>query len=346
MDLPDFFGIDIGDHSIKVAQVKRKGADKAELQKLGAVITNVGLLEDESDQGTENLAKSLKEAKQAADISTNNCVAAIPESPLFSRLLSIPKVDDDKIEETVHWELKPLIPVPLDDVDIAFLEIGETVQNGQTMLDIYAVASPKKIVERYKQVCALAGLNLIAVETESLSNTRTVSFNYGLQKSAMIVDFGSHNTDVVLARDGVPIFAQTISTGSDSLTKAIAADYGITEQQAEQYKKAYGMRFDQGEGKIAKSIEPIMQLIISEMSRTLTYLKQRVGESQTAKMFMVGEAAKLPGLPDYLKQQLGLETLLVDPIAKLELSGGLKSKLEQANTLGYSVAIGLGLKDS
>jgi type IV pilus assembly protein PilM len=305
----------------------------------------VGILEDDTEESMMTLAKNLKQAKQEAGISTINCVAAIPESPVFSRLLSIPKVEPEKLEETVHWELKPLIPVQLDEVDVAFLEIGETVQNGQTLMDIYTVASPKKIVEKYKKVTAMAGFNLIALETESLSNTRCVSFNYGVQPSCMIVDFGSHSTDVVLAKDGVPIFAQTISTGSDALTKAIASDYGISESQAEQYKKAYGIKFDQGEGKIARTIEPILQLIVSEMSRTLTYLQQRVANSNTSKIYMVGEAAMLPGLAEYLSQKLGLEATLVNPLTNIQLGGGTQKKTEQLNLLGFTVCLGLGLKD-
>jgi cell division ATPase FtsA len=57
------------------------------------------------------------------------------------------------------------------------------------------------------------------VETESLANTRTVAFNMPSSGDMMVSDFGANGTDLVVARNGVPVFAQSISTGSDAFTK-------------------------------------------------------------------------------------------------------------------------------
>lgn len=345
MDAPDFFAIDIGNHSIKVAQVKREG-DKAKLMHIGAVESGSNVLDDASEEGLKELAEQVKQAKEAAGIRIPNCVAAVPESPIFSRLLSIPKVENEKLEEAVHWELKPLIPVPIEEVDVAFLEIGEKKNNEQIYIDMYVVAAPKTLTNRYKHLAELAGLNLLALETESLSNTRAVTFNHPTERDIMIFDFGAYSTDLIISRDGVPVFAQSIGTGSDALTKAIAADYGLDMQEAEKYKRAFGIDFKAGDGKVAKSIEPIMQIIINEMSRTFTYFKEKVGETGANKIYLCGEAAKLPGLSDYFTERFGLTSILVDPVARVEIDSGAKKELEQLSAVGFSVAIGLALKDA
>lgn len=346
MNLPDFFAIDIGNHSIKVAQVKREGENSATLQHLGAVGTKFGLLDDSSETGLKTLGEEIKKAKDLAGIKTNNCIAAVPETPIFSRLLTIPKVEEDKLEESIHWELRPLIPVPLEDVDVAFLEVGEKSVNDQPMLDIYVVAAPKTLTEKYRHLAQVAGLNLLAVETESLANTRAVTFNASTEKDILIFDFGAMSTDLIIAREGVPVFAQSIGTGSDALTKAIAADFGLDMAEAEKYKRAFGLKADAGEGKIARSIEPIMQIIVNEVSRTFTYFKEKVGETGASKIYLSGEGAKLPGLPDFFTNKLGLETVLVDPVAKLKIANSARKELEQFSSVGFSVAIGLALKDS
>lgn len=345
MDLPDFFGLDLGNHSIKVAQVKRS-ANKASLEKIGSINTEVSLLQDDSEEGIQKLANQVKQARESAGITTSNCVAALPESPIFSRQLTIPQVEEDKLKDAVHWELKPLIPVALEEVDIAFLEIGEKDVKGEKMVDVYVVAAPKTLTEKYKKIAELAGINLIALETESLANSRTVSFNYPEEADVMISDFGANGTDMILAKSGIPIFAQTISTGSDAFTKAIAADYGLDMAQAEKYKRAFGIEFDKGDGKIAKSIEPMMQIIINEMSRTLTYLKQRVGDAGAAKVYLCGDGAQLPGLDAYFKSKLGLESVVINPMAKIDMAGSVQKEVSQLQISGFSVAIGLGLKDS
>lgn len=345
MDIPDFFGLDIGNHSIKLSEIKRSG-DTATLLHIGAVTTDIGILEEMTDNTIKSLGEQIKKARQVARISTRNCVAAIPESPIFSRLISIPKVEEENIEEAVHWELKPLIPVSLDEVDISFLEVGETQINNQVMINVYVVAAPKVLTERFKRIGEAADVNLIALETESLANTRVVTFNHQTEKDIMVFDFGAYGTDLILARDAVPVFAQNVSTGSDALTKAIASDFGINVAQAEKYKRAYGLNFEQGEGKIARSIEPIMQILVNEMSRTLAYFKEKFGDAGTKKIYMCGEAAKLPGLDAYLEKQLGIPAMLVDPVANVKISADAQSDLQQLSPVGFSVAIGLGLKDS
>lgn len=346
MRLPEFFGLDIGNHSIKVAQLSRNGESQATLNHIGAVKTEFGLLENASDQGIKQVAEAVKRAKEAAGIRTNNCVAAIPESPVFSRLITIPKVDESKLEESVHWELKPLIPVPLDEVDIAFLEIGEKQQEGDTLIDVYAVAAPKTLTERYKKMAEYAGLELLALETESLANTRAVIFNYETERDIMIFDFGAQGTDLIVSRDGVPVFAQSISTGSDALTRTIAADYGLDINEAEKYKRAFGLHRDEGEGKIAKSIEPIMQIIVNEMSRILTYFRQKIGDTSATKIYMCGEAAKLPGIGEFFQEHIGLGTMMADPVQKIKIANSARKEIDQLSSIGFSVSIGLGLKDS
>jgi type IV pilus assembly protein PilM len=346
MELPDFFALDIGSHSIKVAQVKRFSEGKARLEHIGSVETEYGLLENSTDEGIKRLAAQVKAAKESAGIKTPNCVAAVPEAPIFSRLLTIPEVEDAKLEESIHWELKPLIPVPLTDVDIAFLEIGEKEVSGQKMLDIYVVAAPKTLTQRFQKLAEAAGITLLALETESLANTRAITFNVQTEKDIMIFDFGAYGTDLVIARDSVPVFAQSISTGSDALTKAIAADYGVDLAEAEKYKRTFGLKFDQGDGKIARSIEPLMQILVNEMARTMTYFKQRIGETGATKIYMCGDAAKLPGLPEYFTAKLGLTSVLVDPVSKLEIADSAKKDLQQLSTVGFSVVVGLGLKEN
>jgi type IV pilus assembly protein PilM len=344
MDLPEFFGLDIGNHSVKVAEVRRRG-ERPELKSLASISNSMNLLEDTSEAGLQQLADLIKQARTAARISTVNCVAALPETPVFSRLISIPKIQGEKLEEAVHWELKTLIPVPLDEVNIAFLEIGEKQTPAGVMLDIYVAAAPKAFTERFVKLAELAGINLIALETESLANTRSVMLSKP-EGDVFIVDFGANSTDFVLSRNGVPVFTQTISTGSDAFTKAIAGDYGIDLQRAEQYKRAYGLDPTAGEGKIAKSIEPIIQIVVTEIGKIITYVQQRLGELQSPKMVITGDGASLLGLPKYLTDKLGVESTKFNLASHLQLSGDLATEAEATGLAGYSIAIGLALKDS
>lgn len=346
-NIPDFFGLDIGHNIVRIAEVKRFNENRAELRSITSMTVNEDILEDASEIAMKNLAENIKELKKQSGIGTNKCVIGIPEAPIFSRLITLPKAAEKNLEEAVSWELKPLIPVDVSEVDIAFIDVDEKIISDQTYLDIFAVAAPKTLTERYKKLAKLAGLELLAIETKALAVTRIVDFNYGAEAdNIMVFQFDSLTTDLVLAKDGIPVFTQSVSTGADSLTKSISADYGIDEQQARQYRDTFGLDQTKGEGKIARSLEPIMQILVNELNRTLTYFREKLGEAGGAsRVYICGEAASLPGLANYLTEKVGMPTTLVDPVANIKVTGKAKSSLDQLEATAFATAIGLGIKD-
>lgn len=345
MAVPDFFGINLGHYSIKIFEVKPTG-NKARLVSMGSTPTNNANLDADSEQGIELMANEIAKAAKASGVKTNNCVLSVPETAVFSRLLTLPKVKDEEIEQTIHWALKPLVPIPLEDVNVSYLQIDEKVLEGNTFVNWYVVAAPKQLITKYVQVMEKAKLNLLAVETEALALTRMIQYNYAadIKKDVMILDLGAESTNVVLARNGVVIFSQSISTGSNALTKVIAADFGLDMVQAEKYKLSFGMDFSQGEGKIAKSMEPILQILLGEINRTLAYYKEKIGGENISSIFLTGGGSNLIKFDEYLTQKLGTQALVADPIKNVDMDNKKREELAHTNIRSFNVAIGLALK--
>jgi Tfp pilus assembly PilM family ATPase len=59
---------------------------------------------------------------------------------------------------------------------------------------------------------------------------------------------------------------------------------------------------------------------------------------------MCGEAANMPGLGAYLTEKLGLQAQLINPLTKIKVSSSAQKVLQQLSPVGFTVAIGLGLK--
>jgi Tfp pilus assembly PilM family ATPase len=87
MALPEFFGLDIGSHTIKVCQVKWKG-QKPTLVAIGSDSTPVGILGSENEQHHKELAQNIGEAKKDGGISTNKVVVGLPEARIFTQLIT------------------------------------------------------------------------------------------------------------------------------------------------------------------------------------------------------------------------------------------------------------------
>lgn len=344
MNLPDFFGLDIGNYSIKVVEVERKSIDKAKLVAFGSMQTPPGLINSEDEVAKQKLANKIKETIGHAGIKTNMCVAALPEASIFTRLISRPKVEEDKLEESIFWEARQYIPLPLEETQMDWIPIQEKEVDGNVVIQLLLVAAPKKLVKRYTDIAQMAGLELIALETETIATSRAVTFGTEQKGTLMILDFGANGTDMSVIKGGKMIFSQSLSTGSDALTKAISNDFGLEMAQAEQYKIKFGLDEAQAEGKIYKSIEPIVQIIADEVQRTITFFKSHLADSVPQGVVMVGDGAKLVKMDAFLSKRLGIPVKRVNPIDKVEISGKIKDDVAKASMVGFTVALGLGLK--
>lgn len=341
MALPDFFGLDFGNYSVKVVHLKSQ--DKApRLITYGNALTPFGVIKSENEQHQQQLSDVTKELIKSLRIKTKKCVVALPESSIFTRLVTMPKMKDEELESAVFWEAKQYVPVDLSEVQLDWMDVGEVKTGDLTQKKILIVAAPKTLVQLYVKVVKMAGLEPIALETEAIANVRSISNSTG-NANSIILDFGAQTTDLTVMSDGNLLFSQTLSTGSDALTKAIMEDYSFTKDQAEQYKRTYGIDKTQLEGRLADTLKPITNLIVEEVRRAISFYRTRSVGDAPNKVLMVGDGAKLPGLAAYMTKSLGVESIIGNPWNNIDLGDRFAQELA-VGAPGYSVVVGLALK--
>lgn len=351
MNLPEFFGLDIGNHTIKVCLVKWNGKIPV-IETLGSAKTNKGVIGSENPDDQKQLAQNIKDAVKDAGIKTKNVVVGLPESNIFTQLVTIPKVEDAKIDEVVHWEAKKYIPIPIDEVTADWIYLGERTINNVLSIDLFLIAAPNTLIQRYKTILNFAELEPIGIETESIATARAIWWKQqnGIEPNdgipVLVVDMGSKSTDLSVVIGGTLLFSKSLVTGSDALTEAISTTFGLEWQQAEEYKKSYGIDESQLEGKIANSIKPVVNVIISEVNKVLDFFKSRFPKSTPKKILLVGDGSRLPAILTYFASETGLEVSVADPFFGMKVSKRSQSKLVEISSAGYSVALGLALKNN
>lgn len=344
MKLPEFIGLDIGYSSIKMSQVMFDANNSPRLLSIGQTSVNkqVNLLKDEKEK--KEFADRIKTLKDSLQVKTNKCVVALPESMIFSKIIAVPDMPEDQLEKIIYFEARNHLPIPVEDVNLDHIPITKKTIENRTIQQILLIAAPKNMINLYLEISGLAGLEVLALETESLATARVMTYKMDLSKGALIVDFGSKSIAVAFLHGKNVIFSQSINIGSDSLTQAISKDYNIDPRQADQYKITYGLIQTELEGKIAKSIMPVMQIIVNELNKILNFIKLNLSDFAPSEMFMVGEGALLPGLVSFMNAGLGLPVKLVDPLTVVQVSDMAKNQLGNHPSIGFTVSLGLALK--
>lgn len=156
----DFFGLDIGNYKIKVAQVTYR-KEKPVLSYIGEANTPNGTLGTDSDEQQKLLATNLKQAVHDAGITTKKLVAALPEMSVTSRLeVGFPKLSEDALNEAIIYEAKKYISYPIEEMQLDKVVIGEREIAGEKNLMYFGSQLAKQMLIDLQKFANLLGLNL------------------------------------------------------------------------------------------------------------------------------------------------------------------------------------------
>ncbi|OGE30679.1 hypothetical protein A3C59_03115 [Candidatus Daviesbacteria bacterium RIFCSPHIGHO2_02_FULL_36_13] len=342
-------GLDIGTHSIKVVALSR-GDKSPKLISLGSIVSPMPGIISDTTADLEALADSIKKLMTAVKIDEKEVVVALPESKVFTRIIDdLPYLTDSELTSAIVYVSEEFIPMPLTEVNInwqvlARADKNNSVSSKSTKTIVLVVASPKKVTAKYVKVLSMVGLTPKALETETIAVTRSLVGNNPFSPSTLIIQFGSQTTDFATISKGLIWLTRSISSGGLSLTRSLAQHFNFEMSQAEEYKKVYGMRRDQLEGKVYEILKPILDIIVGEAKRVIQAYEAKYPADPIKRVVLSGGGAKMPGLVIYFAENLGLEVQDADPWYFIEKDKDLASKLAN-DASAYSVAVGLALRE-
>lgn len=332
-------GIDIGSRTIKVVELAKESG-KWKLISSGVVAHNLVAPEytrDDKELGllSETLKKLLKEAR----VSSREVALALPEPQVFTRTIKFPGLTDQEIASAVKWEAEQYIPIPVQEAVIQHQILGRSEAGSRSEVRVLLIAAPKVVVEKYTKVAQNAGLNTVLVETQLLAMVAALAPDTG---TAILVDFGAKSTNIAISKDSQLVFARSIPTAGEALTRAVAQSLGMAYEQAEEYKKTYGLSTQQLEGKIKIAINPVLQLVIDEIKKAMHFYEAEEQGEKPASIVISGGSAGMPEIIPLITQSLGLEVVLANPFLKVSLDPKVARVLTPFAPL-YSVAVGLAM---
>lgn len=338
-------GLDIGISYIKVVSLA-KDKDQFKLISLGSISSpKPGILSDsEGDFGP--LVEAIKKLLSAARINEKEVIIALPESKVFTRVIDdLPYLTDSELNSAIRYAAEEFIPMPLTEVNLNWqILMRSDGKHSDSKTVVLVIASPKRVVAKYIKILSLTGLRPKALETETIAVTRSLVGSNPFSPSTLIVQLGGATTDFAIVAKGLIWLTRSISTGGMALTRALAQHFNFEMNQAEEYKKVYGLLEDQLEGKVFATLKPIVDIIVGEARRVIQSFETKYPQNPIKRVVLSGGGAKMPGFVIYLANSLGLEVQEADPWYSVSKDKALVGKLGQ-DAPSYSVAVGLSERE-
>jgi len=188
----------------------------------------------------------------------------------------------------------------------------------------------------------MAGISIASVETEILSVIRAVVTESNFP-TTLIVSIGAISTSFAIIKNNVLAFAYSVAIGGVALSRAIAADFGLSPTQAEEYKKVYGISEGNFGEKIGRATEPVLSSMLTETKKALGFYSEKYRDDPIKQIIISGGTAKLPGLNTFLAKNIGLEIVLANPWNVLVGQDVPKEIIDDAPA--YTVAVGLAMRN-
>jgi len=332
------FGLDIGSSSIKAVQLEKHG-DKFSLLAAGIMSVPGKGMESEAESDLAQVAAAIKKLVTDTKITSKDVNLSLPESKVFTRIIKLPQLTDQEVSSAISWQAEQYIPIPIKEASVDYQIVGrrEPQAGKPGAVEVLLIAAPKVLVEKYIKVITSAGLTAINVETELSSLARSLAPQ---NQTVLVVDLGATSSDLGLVENGQLVVGNSIATGGTALTRAVSTNFSINTSQAEEYKKSYGLRSDQLEGKVRGALEPAFRVVIDDIKKTIQYYKTELGRKEpVAIVILSGGVAGMPELASYLAEQLGIEVSIGDPFYKVEKDNRTNDFSSYAPL--YGVAVGL-----
>ena len=129
-----------------------------------------------------------------------------------------------------------------------------------------------------------------------------------------------------------------------ALTRALVNELSLSDEQAEQYKRTYGLREELLEGKVAKALVPLIDEVVTQINKALVYVQQQGKYSQPEQVVMAGGGALLPGLTGYLVEKLNLEVVVADPFIGFVKDDDFSKLVTSEANPDLATVVGLAIK--
>ena len=353
------WGIDVGNTSLKAIRCTlSEETGKVEALACDFIEHSKGLSQPGVDV-SEIIAETFQTFLSRNTTKGDRIAISVSGQNTISRFLPLPPVDPKKIPDVIRYEAKQWLPFDLNDVVFDFQPLTKPDSDDDSgftdaMVGMFAI---KKDVAAK----ALAPYLTRGVDVDCIQSSPIALYNFAVfdqlppsqlapggdedqQESAVILCIGTDATDVVIT-NGETIWTRNIPLGGNSFTKALTRELQLTSSKAEYLKRNIAASKNVDEQKrVITAMRPVFNDMVNEVNRSLEYYQTLNRQAKFQKILALGNASKLPGLRQFISQNLGYEVVKIEQFRRLVGSEVIETQLFKDNVNSFAIAYGLAVQ--
>ena len=224
-------------------------------------------------------------------------------------------------------------------------EVLGPVKDNPEMIQVLLAASRSENVEVRASALEIGGLQakVMDVEAFAMENAfRLIADQLSVPKDALValVDVGATMTTLNVLRNQRSIYTREQVFGGKQLTDEVMRRYGLSYEEAGLAKRQGGLP----ESYEIEVLEPFKEALVQQISRLLQFFYAGSEYNRVDQIVLAGGCASIPGVADMVEEQLGVPTVVANPLAQMTLGPRVQAHALAQDAPALMIACGLALR--
>lgn len=342
-------GLDIGSTSVKMVQLKesrKRGEFGYALQSFGMKQLPPEAIVDGALMNTTAIVQAIQELTAELRIKQKEVAIGVSGHSVIIKKISMPRMSQDELEESIQWEAEQYIPFDVKDVNIDTQILKSDPNDASGQMDVLLVAAKKDMINDYTAVVAEAGLvaGVVDVDAFAVQNMFYANYNIPDGETVVLINAGASVVNINIINSGVTVFTRDVTIGGNQFTEEIQKQLNVSYEEAEALK--IGGAGPDADAVVPQDVERVISgvadQVAGEIQRSLDFYAGTAAEASLSRVFISGGTAKIPALFKTIEARVGVPVEILNPFKGIEVD-------ERRFDAGFlmdvapAAAVGLGL---
>jgi len=294
--------IEIGYSLIRIMEGTYK-AKKPKIKKTVSVPTPENAVEDGMITNPGQLAVCIRDCLTANKIKTRQVVFSINTSKIASRLVTIPKVSENKIGTLVETNASDYFPYQLDDYVLGYKVMGVS-EADKNKLELMVYAAQNKMLNEYKALAETCGLTVVGFDHSGNSLYQAVK-NEASEQINMVIKLDERNALISVLQGNHSLMQRTIAYGVEPIIYDCMETENLDYQRALEHLRHRDYLRDEDVG--VDTVDAITALN-GGVQRVVDFYNSSNAGKPVEKIFLTGLGGDFVGLAAQLSGVIGIPT--------------------------------------
>ncbi|RMH69841.1 MAG: type IV pilus assembly protein PilM [Gemmatimonadetes bacterium] len=331
-------GLDIGSHLIKVVELKKSGKGYS-LENFGVKPLLPEAIVEGEIMDRDLVIETIRELWEETGLKTKHVVTSVSGRAVIMKPITMDKMKEEEAREAIRWEAEQHVPFDIDEVYLDLQIIDD--QSSDRQMSVLLVAAKRDMINTRVDLIREAGLVPVIIDLDNFAMMNSYEENYGISPETIaLIDVGSEVSNLIVIREGHPIFQKEIFVAGKTFTEAIQRNLNQTYETSIALLKGEPVD-DVSPDELQPILESVVEDLANSIDRSFSFVRTASADG-VDRIVLSGGNARIVGLADYLGQHHGVPVEIANPLKTVDYDIDI-FRGEDPEQIAPLLMVGIGL---